>query len=161
MKPPISVSDHTMFPVTTQPIDMLTTFEHTSDSALECNIREQIEYLGTQLIYGYNHPDWRKFRELIVHDVMRAYIGRRLIRVPEFKVYWLDSYRIVNRPKGAAAIIYSGNGMEFCVEYQMKTGLLHAVGRDTLRQGPGIVEYKRGQYEMHPHRSHFLIARHP
>lgn len=146
--------------VPVQPIDTLGAFEQTSDRELATNIREQLEHSAAELLINYKHPDWKRLRHALVDQVMRAYIGRRLIRVSGFQVHWLDSYRIVDRPKGAAAIIYSGAEVEFCVEYQMRTGLLHAVGRDYLRQCPGMVEYKRGQYELHNHLTTFRLAGH-
>jgi len=162
MKLPISVSDQTMFEVTKQPIDTLGSFEQTSNSELEKNIGQQIEFLGARLQLTAKNPQWKKFRMMLVDDVMRAYIARRLIRVSEYKVHWYDSYRIQKHRDGSATVIWhaSETGAECRKEFKLHTNLLHAVGRDRLNQCPGAVVYKRGKYEMHPHAAVFLLARH-
>lgn len=161
MKLPISVSDQTMFEATTQPIGTLGSFEQTSDSALERNITEQIEYIGNQLLLNVRDPRWKDMRDILVNDVVRAYIARKLIRVPEFKVYWFDSYRIIPTAKGGAIVEwYGADGIVSRKDFQCATGLLHSVGRDYLNQCPGAVVYKRGKYEMHPHMATFKLASH-
>lgn len=157
MKPHVSLIDET--PKPEQPIDRLSNFEMTSDHELAQNISEQIEYMGTQLIFG-GSPEYRqRIHAQVVHEVMMAYLGRKLIRVPEFKVYWFDSYRIVRHKKGSGAdIIFTGpDDAESRRTFSLYTNLLHAVAREHLRQIPGTVEYKRGKYQQHSSTAHFFL----
>lgn len=157
MKPHVSLIDET--PKPEQPIDRLSNFEMTSDHELAQNISEQIEYMGTQLIFG-GSPEYRqRIHAQVVHEVMMAYLGRKLIRVPEFTVHWFDSYRIVRHKKGSGAdIIWTGpNGAECRREFKIYTNLLHSVGREYLRQIPGAVEFKRGKYQQHNSVAYFML----
>lgn len=159
MKPPVFLIDET--PKPEQPIDRLSNFEMTADSELNQNIKEQIEFLGIQLISNYTHnaAHIKNIQRHLVNETMMAYIGRKLIRVPEFKVYWFDSYRIVRHKKGSGAdIIFTGpDDAESRRTFSLYTNLLHAVAREHLRQIPGTVEYKRGKYQQHSSTAHFFL----
>lgn len=153
----VSLIDET--PKLEQPIDRLSNFEMTSDHELAQNISEQIEYMGTQLIFG-GSPEYRqRIHAQVVHEVMMAYLGRKLIRVPEFNVYWFDNYRIERHKKGSGAdIIFTGpNGAESRRTFKVFTNLLHSTAREHLRQIPGIVEFKRGKYQQHNSVAHFFL----
>lgn len=159
MKPVVSSID-TMFPVTKQPIDKLDSFETTSDKELSANIREQIEYTGTELLLDVKHPKWNFYRATLVDQVMLAYIGRRLIRTQQFTVHWFDSYRIIKHLDGSATVCWTApTGAESRQWFQIHTNLLHSVGREFIRQGSGAVEYKRGQYQLQPDVVSFKLAR--
>lgn len=154
MRPAISLIDQT--PKPPQPIDALGDFEAISNSELCSAIAAQLEYTGAELIVSYQQPDFHVFRDLIVTEILGAFRARRLIDF-NFTWEWYTSYRIEDRAQGCAVVWTTDKGSTLEQAFQLRTKLLHSVGRERLRQCAGVAFYKRTRYERDLHAANFLL----